>query len=202
MLQPYIAMRGHLFTCNQANPTHCTLQKVVLHALDLVSLAQNGKPTLAVANSLHILHVMVKCIIETCSPSTLSMVFEVAPNLPPAVQGAHKQACQQHEKQLYAGRATCLGLLVQPDAQASYPTHSLSFREGLACCGLLTDMHQFLSCRSTVTASLVDQQTCAFDLQHATQVRSATHKQCQGMLPAAAGCAAGTMYLYQIRHCL
>lgn len=60
----------------------------MLHTLDLVGLAQNGKPSLAVSNSLHMVSVVIQFIVETCSPSALSMVFEVAPNLPAAVQGA------------------------------------------------------------------------------------------------------------------
>jgi hypothetical protein len=64
------------------------LQKLVLHMLDLVGLAQNGKPSLAVANSLHMVSVIIQFIVEMCSPSALSMVFEAAPNLPAAVQGA------------------------------------------------------------------------------------------------------------------
>lgn len=64
------------------------LQKLVLHMLDLVGLAQNNKPSLAVANSLHMVSVIIQFIVETCSPSALSMVFEVAANLPAGVQGA------------------------------------------------------------------------------------------------------------------
>lgn len=69
------------------NPITHNFQRLVLHALDLVSAAQGGKPSLAVANSLHIVSVVIKYIIETGSPSTLSMAFEASPGLPAAVQG-------------------------------------------------------------------------------------------------------------------
>ncbi|KAF6251495.1 Dyggve-Melchior-Clausen syndrome protein-domain-containing protein [Scenedesmus sp. NREL 46B-D3] len=64
------------------DPSH----KLVLHMLDLVGLAQNGKPSLAVANSLHMVSVIIQFIVETCSPDALSMVFEAAPT------------CQQQRK--------------------------------------------------------------------------------------------------------
>lgn len=70
------------------------LQKLVLHMLDLLGLAQNGKPSLAVANALHMVAVTIKFVVETCSPSSLTMVFEVVPNLPAAVQGEQAAAAR------------------------------------------------------------------------------------------------------------
>lgn len=89
------------------NPITHNFQRLVLHALDLVSAAQGGKPSLAVANSLHIVSVVIKYMIETGSPSTLSMAFEASPGLPAAVQGGQlpppsrqaafqQNACIQH----------------------------------------------------------------------------------------------------------
>lgn len=69
------------------NPLTHNFQRLVLHTLDLVSAAQGGRPSLAVANSLHIVSVVIKYMVETGSPSTLSMAFEAAPGLPPSVQG-------------------------------------------------------------------------------------------------------------------
>lgn len=71
------------------NPITHNFQRLVLHTLDLVSAAQSGKPSLAVANSLHMVSVMIKYMIETGSPSTLSMAFEATNGLPPSVQGGH-----------------------------------------------------------------------------------------------------------------
>jgi hypothetical protein len=69
------------------NPITHNFQRLVLHALDLVSAAQGGKPSLAVANALHIVSVIIKYMVETGSPSTLSMTFEATSGLPPSVQG-------------------------------------------------------------------------------------------------------------------
>lgn len=69
------------------NPITHNFQRLVLHTLDLVSAAQGGKPSLAVANALHMVSVFIKYMIETGSPSTLSMAFEATPGLPPSVQG-------------------------------------------------------------------------------------------------------------------
>lgn len=69
------------------NPITHNFQRLVLHALDLVSAAQGGKPSLAVANALHIVSVIIKYMVETGSPSTLSMAFETTSGLPPSVQG-------------------------------------------------------------------------------------------------------------------
>jgi hypothetical protein len=69
------------------NPITHNFQRLVLHTLDLVSAAQGGKPSLAVANALHIVSSIIKYMIETGSPSTLTMAFESVNGLPPAVQG-------------------------------------------------------------------------------------------------------------------
>jgi hypothetical protein len=70
------------------NPITHNFQHLVLHMLELVSAAHKGTPSLAVANALHLALLITKFMVETGSPSTLSVSFEVTPGLPPAVQGA------------------------------------------------------------------------------------------------------------------
>lgn len=96
------------------NPITHNFQRLVLHALDLVSAAQGGKPSLAVANSLHIVSVVIKYMIETGSPSTLSMAFEASPGLPAAVQG------QQSLLPLFINRLVLLVCNLQPSDAMAY----------------------------------------------------------------------------------
>jgi hypothetical protein len=89
------------------NPLTHNFQRLVLHTLDLVAAAHSGRPSLAVANALHLCGLVLKFIIETGSPSSLSVSFEVTPGLPPSVQGAWGQQggpCVVHELQLPAAR--------------------------------------------------------------------------------------------------
>jgi hypothetical protein len=106
------AMVPHCRQLMVHNPITHNFQRLVLHALDLVSAAQGGKPSLAVANALHILSVILKYIIETGSPSTLSMAFEASSGLPPAVQGgADRSSMCRQASQLSASDGRARGCL-------------------------------------------------------------------------------------------
>jgi hypothetical protein len=72
------------------NPLTHNFQRLILRTLDLVSAAQSGKPSLAVANALHIVSVIIKHIIETGSPSTLHSAFDASNSLPASVQGGSR----------------------------------------------------------------------------------------------------------------
>ena len=81
------ALQPHCRQLMIHNPITHNFQRLVLHTLDLVSAAQGGKPSLAVANALHMVSVFIKYMVETGSPSTLSMAFEATAGVPAAVQG-------------------------------------------------------------------------------------------------------------------
>ena len=69
------------------NPLTYNFQRLVLHALDLVGAAEKGNSSQAVANSLHMLAIMIKCTAATASPAALAGMFAVSAALPEAVQG-------------------------------------------------------------------------------------------------------------------
>ncbi|KAF6251815.1 Dymeclin [Scenedesmus sp. NREL 46B-D3] len=120
-----------LLHCRQLmvhNPITHNFQKLVLHMLDLVGLAQNGKPSLAVANSLHMVSVIIQFIVETCSPDALSMVFEAAPNLPAAAQG------QLTLLPLFINRLVLLICNLQPNDEVSYLVLLEAVLLLLVCC--------------------------------------------------------------------
>uniref|UniRef100_A0A383WDY4 Dymeclin n=1 Tax=Tetradesmus obliquus TaxID=3088 RepID=A0A383WDY4_TETOB len=118
------------------NPITHNFQKLVLHTLDLVGLAQNGKPSLAGANSLHMVSVVIQFIVETCSPSALSMVFEVAPNLPAAVQG------QPSLLPMFINRLVLLICNLQPSDEVSYLVLLEAVLLLLVCCSTQLNTQQ------------------------------------------------------------
>lgn len=84
------------------NPITKNFQKLVLHVLDQLAAAQAGgigmgaqagRSSLSVANSVHLISLMVKLIAEAASPSTLDSVFEGGPSLPAAAAGAWCRVC-------------------------------------------------------------------------------------------------------------
>lgn len=81
------------------NPITHNFQRLVLHTLDLVSAAQKGHSSLAVANALHMVSCIVKYMVETGSPSTLSMSFEATSDLPASVQGERLAVASRDFKQ-------------------------------------------------------------------------------------------------------
>jgi hypothetical protein len=163
------------------NPITHNFQKLVLHCLELINAAQNSRPSLAVANSLHMVTVMIKFIIETCSPSSLSMVFEVAPNLPQSVQGVALLATCSRRSSLWhtvqpintvaktSGSAAsawyshlirvCVVVLTFSSTKIRLAHTPCTCTNGLCGC-----------CRATITAAAVHQQAGAAAMQLATKV--------------------------------
>jgi hypothetical protein len=125
------AMVPHCRQLMVHNPITHNFQRLVLHALDLVSAAQGGKPSLAVANALHIVSVILKYMIETGSPSTLSMAFEASSGLPPAVQGrAHTYGCCRQASQLPTRRGCAC------QSWRTVATHSMSVASSVVASAL------------------------------------------------------------------
>jgi hypothetical protein len=69
------------------NPLTYNFQKLVLHALELVGAAEKGNCSQALANALHMLAIMIKCVAAIASPAALAGLFAVSAALPEAVQG-------------------------------------------------------------------------------------------------------------------
>ncbi|KAF8072811.1 dym [Scenedesmus sp. PABB004] len=108
------ALAPHCASLVVHNPLTHNFQKLLLRALDLVAAAQSGRPSVGVANALRVVGLVVKYIIENCSPASLAIAFEVAPNLPPAVQG------QPSLLPLLVNRLVLLICNLQPQDEVSY----------------------------------------------------------------------------------